>query len=424
MFKFIHAADIHLDSPLKGLERREGAPVDLIREASRRALANMVRLAIDERVDFVLIAGDLYDGDWKDFKTGLYFVQETRRLRDAGIPLHLISGNHDAESRITKDLTLPENAKRYSTKAPETVRLESLKVAIHGQGFAHQSVEKNLAAEYPAAIAGWFNIGLLHTSADGRPGHATYAPCTIEGLRAKGYDYWALGHVHTREVLNPGDPWIVFSGNIQGRHIREPGPKGCYLVTVNDAGTANPDFRALDVLRWDSFKIDLSDSPSALDALDRVTEKLRFAWEAREDRPLALRLELAGECQAHRELAATPRRWKEEIRSRAADVGGDELWIERITFDTRDPRSGEEIQGPLSYLRETLASLRGDLQSRQAMLESLAELRKKLPTELTEGPDAIPWEDETWLANMLERVEPMLAARLSGSVESEESNRP
>ena len=113
MFKFIHAADIHLDSPLRGLDKYEGAPVESIRGATRRAFANLVSLSISEHVDFVILAGDIYDGDWKDYNTGLFFVKELSRLEEAGIPVVLLYGNHDAQSRITKSLTLPENTRPY-----------------------------------------------------------------------------------------------------------------------------------------------------------------------------------------------------------------------------------------------------------------------------------------------------------------------
>ena len=141
MFKFIHAADVHLDSPLRGLERYEGAPVQRIRDASRIALENLVTLAIDEKVAFVLIAGDLYDGDWREFRTGLHFVQQAIKLRDAGIEVLMIAGNHDAANRMTKSLSLPDNVTFFKSKAAHSVSLESIHVAIrrHQEG-AHRVV--------------------------------------------------------------------------------------------------------------------------------------------------------------------------------------------------------------------------------------------------------------------------------------------
>ena len=254
MVKFIHAADLHLDSRLDGLQRYEGAPVDRIRSACRRALENLVELAIGEGVDFLLLAGDIYDGDWSDYNTGLYFIKQMVRLNDAGIRIFMISGNHDAANRMTRALRLPPNVTMLSTEKPESRRLEDLGVVIHGQGFATGAVTEDLSKNYPPALGGYFNIGLLHTCIEGAEGHDRYAPCTLSGLKNKGYDYWALGHIHKRWVVST-DPYVVYSGNIQGRHIRETGPKGCYLGTLMDNRLTGLEFRRLDVVRWEVCEV-------------------------------------------------------------------------------------------------------------------------------------------------------------------------
>lgn len=222
--KLFHAADIHLDSPMRGLEAYDGAPVDDLRMATRHALANLVDAAIDEQAALVLLAGDLFDGDWSHYSTGVHFVREMGRLREAGIKVVSIAGNHDAESKLTKSLAWPVNVHVLSTRKPETARFDDLGVAVHGQGYATPAVLDDLSKNYPKPLSGMVNVGLLHTSADGRPGHERYAPCTVEGLRQHGYDYWALGHIHHREVLSE-EPPIVFAGNLQGRGLRETGPK-------------------------------------------------------------------------------------------------------------------------------------------------------------------------------------------------------
>jgi len=269
MWKFIHVADIHLDSALHGLERYEGAPVEEIRSATRRAFDNLIELAIDEEVTFVLLAGDLYDGDWKDYNTGLYFMERMGRLREAGIRVYMVAGNHDAASQITKHLRLPDNVTMFATRVPEQIILDDLNVAIHGQGFATRAVTEDLSQAYPQGDPQFFNIGLLHTCLDGKPGHEPYAPCTVDGLRSKGYQYWALGHIHKREVLSQ-DPWIVFPGNIQGRHIRETGPKGCTLVTVDNGEVVEVEHRDLDVMRWSLCEVDVTDSETVDDIYEQV----------------------------------------------------------------------------------------------------------------------------------------------------------
>ena len=155
------------------------------------------------------------------------------RLGRAGIPVFVIKGNHDAHSVVTRSITLPSNVTVFGVRSAETHVIEHLGVALHGQSFADRQVPENLARDYPAPMPGMFNIGILHTSLTGRPPHADYAPCTLDDLRMRGYDYWALGHVHAFEVISQ-DPFVVYPGNIQGRNIRETGEKGAVLVSVSD----------------------------------------------------------------------------------------------------------------------------------------------------------------------------------------------
>jgi DNA repair exonuclease SbcCD nuclease subunit len=415
MFKFLHAADIHLDSPLRGLERYEAAPVDEIRQASRRAFEKLVQLALDESVAFVLIAGDLYDGPWKNFHTGLYFVKQMYKLRDANIPVFLIAGNHDAANKMTKSLPLPDNVTMLSTQKPETCCLDDFHVAIHGQGFATEAVTADLAAAYPAARAGYFNIGMLHTCATGRDGHERYAPCTIEGLRSKQYDYWALGHVHNFEPLSV-EPYIVFPGNIQGRHIREAGPKGCMLVTVDGGRDATVERRFLDVFRWEKCEIDASDAEHAADVPDRAADAFRALLQQHPEMPLAVRVEVAGDCPAHEKLAAEPQRWTNEIRSAALDAGGGAIWVEKVKLQTSlplDRRAAQLTDGPIGELMRYIEELRGGDDARlEGLKGELAQLKKKLPAEMTQGPDAIDLDSPEVLRAALGSVEQMLVTRL------------
>ncbi len=267
MLRFLHAADIHLDSPMRNLERYPGAPMEAMRGATRRAFDNLVDLALSEQVDFVCIAGDVYDGDWKDFNTGLYFLQGMNRLREADIRVYLTRGNHDAANAISSHLRLPDNVVLFSTRSAQSVE-HTPGVLLHGQSFANEAVTSNLALGFPEPATGCVNIGLLHTCLSGNEGHAPYAPCTPVQLQDKGYDYWALGHVHTRQVIAES-PGIVFPGNTQGRHIRETGPKGCMLVEIDQRHSCRLTFKPLDVARWERCQVDMSgqDKPDVLFAL-------------------------------------------------------------------------------------------------------------------------------------------------------------
>ncbi|NQU26074.1 MAG: DNA repair exonuclease [Candidatus Nealsonbacteria bacterium] len=413
MLKFLHTADIHLDSPLRGLQRYEDAPVDEIRLATRRALENLVDLAVEQSVAFVLIAGDLYDGDWRDHHTGLYFVSQMVKLREAEIDVFLIAGNHDAASRITKTLQMPANVTKLSHGKPQTVRLDELGVAIHGQSYAKAAEMEDLSLGYPPTEPGLFNIGILHTSVTGREGHEPYAPCTLDGLRSKQYDYWALGHVHRQETLCD-DPPVVFPGNLQGRHIRETGPKGCMLVTVDDEGQVRIEPRPLDVLRWEVCRVDASEAETPEELLDRLRGQLAELVAQSDDRPLAVRVEIDGPCPAHRQIAAEPRRWTSEVRAVAMDVGN--LWIEKVKLRTSLPIDLDRVratEGPIGELLELTAELKANPEALPALLvDDLQKLKKRLPAELTEGPDAIDLDHGDVLGEMLEEVEQMLVRQL------------
>lgn len=412
--KFIHAADIHLDSALHGLERYEGAPVDEIRSATRRAFDNLVDLAIDEEVAFVLLVGDLYDGDWKDYNTGLYFVDRMHRLREAGIRVFIVAGNHDAASQITRHLRLPDNVTLFSTRHPEQVVLEDLGVAVHGQGFATRAVTDDISQAYPQGDPQLFNIGLLHTCLDGKPGHEPYAPCSVDGLRSKGYQYWALGHVHQREVVSE-DPWIVFPGNIQGRHARELGAKGCTLVTVEHGEIERVQHRDLDVFRWSRCELDVSSSETVDDVYDQVRAALQEASDAAEGRPVAVRLILRGACAAHAVLQADQQRWVQEYRALATGLGGAGVWLEKVSIRTSAATASEgglERDDALSGLLRAIRDMNLDEHSTGALADELSALRQKLPAELLGGDDPFDPTSAEVLAESLEDIKGLLLHRL------------
>ncbi len=414
MFRFIHAADIHLDSPLRGLERYEDAPVAEVRAAPREAFENLVGLAIERDVAFVLLAGDLYDGDWKDYNTGLFFIRQMRRLHDAAIRVFLVSGNHDSDSQITRRLTMPPNLTHFSSGRPQTSELPEYDVAIHGQSFGSRSVPDDLSAGYPQGETGRFDIGLLHTSLNGRPGHDDYAPCTCEGLASKGYQYWALGHVHKREVVSQ-DPWIVYPGNLQGRHVRETGPKGCSVVTVEGGEVRGVEHVDLDVIRWQQVEVDLSGVATAAECVEPVAEALGRALSDADGRLLAARLILTGTSAAHDELVSHPDRWRHEFRNLAVGLGEPGAWLEKIVLETRRPQDlGRELErsDALGDLLRLVAELEAAPVELEKIAASFADLKKKLPLPLSVGEGAFDPTDSEKLRERLPAVRDLLLARL------------
>ncbi|MCK5720063.1 MAG: metallophosphoesterase [Thiomargarita sp.] len=411
--KFIHAADIHLDSPLRGLSRYDGAPVEQMQSATRRAFVNLIDFACDKAVDFMLIAGDLYDVDWKDYNTGLFFNQQMTRLRKANISVFIILGNHDAGNVISRQLKLPDNVTVFSYNKPETKILDNLGVAIHGQSFANKAIKEDLTTAYPNAISGYFNIGLLHTALNGRAGHDNYAPCTIPGLLSHGYDYWALGHVHKQEILHE-NPWIVFSGNLQGRHVRETGDKGCLLVEVKNGKTTVKPI-AVNVLRWEICQLDVS----KLFHIDEIIEKAREAViqlrQQLEDKTLALRFIFEGNSQIHNELHSNLEQLVNEIRTVVFDASLGNIWVEKINLRTQPVLNNiMQDEGPLEELGQFLKTLPHNLDDLQILTTELRSLRNALPLEARQNEKAggiDPGNPDTILQS-LNGVEELLISRL------------
>jgi len=378
--KFLHAADIHLDSPLAGLQARAEPLTEELRACTRRAFQQMVSLAIEEDVAFVVIAGDLYDGDWKDFRTGLFFAEQMRRL---GRPCFLVRGNHDAESVITRRLPPMPNVHVFDSRRAETVTLPALGVALHGRSFPDRAVPEDLSAAYPDPVPGLLNIGVLHSSADDASGeHATYAPCDPARLALKGYDYWALGHIHQRRVLHER-PWIVFPGNLQGRHARETGPKGCTLVTVEDRRIAAIEHRSTDILRWALVEVDVTGADEA-GLSERLGAAIAGACAEAEGRPLLARLVLVGQTPLH---ATLPDR-AEEIEALCANAAigcGGRLWIEAVKLRTAAPREAEAEA--LAPLRAAFLAAADDPALAASLGEGIAALRQLLPPEARKAAD-------------------------------------
>lgn len=412
--KFIHSADIHLDSPLQGLERYEGAPADQIRGASRRALEKLVDLALSEKVDFILIAGDLYDGDWRDYGTGLFFSSQMSRLSRENIKVFTIRGNHDAASTITRQLRLPDIVHDFSTRKPETFQLPDLSTAIHGQGFAKAAVTDNLASSYPDPLPGFFNIGLLHTGLGGREGHENYAPCTADLLASKGYQYWALGHAHKREVVSE-DPYIVFSGNIQGRHAKETGDKGCTLVTVADGYVESVEHRSLDVLRWLQCEVDAKGAEYPEDVVELTRTRLQEELALAEGMPLAVRLLLTGCCRAHDALAGDPDRWVNELRAMTGELRGGQVWVEKVKLLTSLELNLDELverRDPVGDLFRFVREMGESDEALSGLLSEFADLKRKLPPELRQDQEAVNLDSVAGIRGLLGEVEGLLASRL------------
>ena len=341
-----------------------------------KALDNLTNFLISEHVPLLLIAGDLYDGDWPDFNTGLYFAGQMRRLGDEGIRVAIVRGNHDAANTMTKTLPLTDNVRVFGSRKPETWLLKDLGIAIHGQSYATPEVVDDLAVSFPEPVGGMLNIGLLHCLISGAQGHMPYAPCTLDELASKGYDYWALGHVHNYSELRE-TPRIVYAGCSQGRHIREPGRKGCVLVEIDNA-VLTTEFVPLDVIGWLSVEADVSGAETIEAAASLFGDALGAAMADQSGRSCCVRAVLKGRCAAHGRLCSDPVALNAAIRVVAADVSKNKVWIEKVQVQTGPTVDLDELaksDSPQGELLRYLSQLAGDPQDIDL---DLTELKAKL----------------------------------------------
>jgi exonuclease SbcD len=374
-FSFIHAADLHIDSPLAALGRKNADAAVRFADAGRKAVTALIDETLANKAAFLIIAGDIFDGDWTDYTTGLFFIGELAKLDRAGVPVFILRGNHDAESKMSRSLrNWPANVHLFSARKAESFDLPELQTVLHGKSFPERNVPDDFVQAYPKARPGWLNIGVLHTALDGVRGHASYAPCTEDDLRRFGYDYWALGHIHKPEVV-ARDPWIVFPGNIQGRSVRETGARGAMRVEVEDGQIVSVEPVTLDQARWAMETLDIGVCPDE-DALDTaIAERLRVVHDDAGGRPLALRLVLTGATPLHGTLAAEQERIAAECQALAARLA-DDFWIESLRLATQPPArvfaplnesDALDVEGLLRQasedpaFAETLAGLAGEI---------------------------------------------------------------
>jgi len=416
--KFIHTADIHLDSPLSGLAAYKDAPADLLRTVTRDAFTRLVDEAIEEAVDFMVIAGDLYDGSWKDYNTGHFFCREMGRLYKAGIPVYLLLGNHDADSEMTKKLTLPPNVHQFDTRKANTFRIEELKVALHGRSYKEAATVENLATSYPAPIAGWLNIGVLHTALEGYAAHANYAPCSLAELTAKGYDYWALGHVHEHAILQK-EPWVVFPGNLQGRHIRETGARGAMLITADESGIHSVERLLVDVLRWHVVDVDASEANTLEEVVRLVGQGFeQLVAETPDKIYLSVRVCIKGRTAAHGELFGLESQLREEILGQAAGQGIDRLWVEKVRIETEPLSDAAHIvarSDAIADLQAFLDTAPEDTALLESLMEDLRPLVDKAPFELIQSVPALDAIRSGNISSLVKSVTPGLLAYLAKS---------
>lgn len=398
-YRFVHTADIHLDSPLQSLALRDPELAELIGNATRKSFVRTIDLCIEEQVDALLIAGDLYDGDQTSMKTALFLAEQLERLHQRGIETFIVRGNHDAESKITRELVFREGVKVFSSTSEVAIPKRpdgNIPVAIHGLSFAKPHAPDSLLKKYKAPLEQHINIGIMHSSLSGSVGHDLYAPCSPAELHASGFDYWALGHIHKRSVIN-GKAVIVMPGNPQGRDINESGPKSVSLVSIGEDHTITVEERFTSLAQFESVGVDASTITEWSDLVKAIVDALESAREGTQADHLVARLRIDGN---------TPLAWRirrdqdlllTEAKFRASSIGN--CWVEKIDAACSlaiAPRiDGNDSSDPVIELRDLIGNEILGTETFKLQLAKIAdELRGQLPPECRDllGKDQADYE--------------------------------
>jgi exonuclease SbcD len=383
-YRFVHAADVHLDSPLRSLALRDPRLADFVGDASRKVFSRIVNLCLDEQVDALLLAGDLYDGEQTSMKTARFLAEQLNRLSAADIKVFIIRGNHDALSKITKELVLPENVHLFGGRADfvEISRSRGERpIAIHGLSFAKPQAPENLLSKYRPPIGGTINIGLMHTSLDGSPPHDVYAPCSTAELLASGFRYWALGHIHKRSTTEGGPCAVVMPGIPQGRDVGEHGPKSVTLTSVLDDGSIAVEERIVSLAQFERVSVYASGVTSWSDLVDRLERAIGDAADRSASNHLVARLSVTGSTPSAWNIRRDADLLRTEAETRADAIGN--VWIEKIDTDCRRPVANSTGNAdPVEALRRTMSDEIVGSEAFRAEADSIVnELLGQLPPE-------------------------------------------
>lgn len=380
-YKFVHAADLHLDSPFKGLLKDASHLASTLGDATFRTYESIIDLCIEQRVDALLIAGDIYDGAERSLRAQIRFKEGLQRLETAGIRVFVCHGNHDPLDGWEAKLAFPSNVVRFGPEASGELLNpdDTHSPMVYGISYATRDVRDSLVSRFPTPESGRYCIGLLHANVGANTGHAPYAPCSLEELAASGYDYWALGHVHTRAVLRDSNPVVAYPGNPQGRQINEAGERGAYVVEVDEHGGTTIKFHPLDAIRWDRIRIGIEDIGDEQALLDTVYESVEDARSAANGRSLIYRLSFRGRGPVHASLARPGfvDDVRKDVNGRFA-VGSAFALCERIEDESsaevdRDVlRQGADLLGDL--LRLIDETVDGDTGMNERLIAELAVL--------------------------------------------------
>jgi DNA repair exonuclease SbcCD nuclease subunit len=377
--RFIHTADLHLDTPFKGLSRWNSDLSKKLKDATFKSFKTIIDLCVEKKVDFLIISGDIFDSENKSLAAQLRFVSELRSLSGKRIPTYFICGNHDPLKSWLDTIDLPENVIRFDSSGAQfhTFKKEDTVIAdIHGISFNEKAIIRNLAADFKLApVPAPISIAVLHGTV-GTPGpHENYAPFSPEDVAGKGFDYWALGHIHKKKIVSSSNPAIIYPGNPQGRDFGEAGEKGCYLVEISKDHDPVVEFIPTQLIRFENLEIDISNAGKIESLQGKINEALEKVENYNEDVNYILRIKLVGRTGLHKSIND-----KAEINELVEFFNEGQLnqpyfkWIDQVFVNTRPDIDIGKIKNGVGFTAEILKSFDTYLENNV----KLADLIKKV----------------------------------------------
>jgi len=402
--RFIHAADLHLDSPFRGIGSASTALKEQLQSATLGALRRVVDHTIQSKADFLVIAGDVYDSKDRNLRALVSFRHEMQRLAERNIPVYIVHGNHDPLNGWGSGFQMPPNVVTFGGTADSEpfIRRGREAAQITGISYTRERVVDNLASSLKPVEGAPYSIAVLHANVGHQSGHADYAPATVGELAVSGFDYWALGHVHTRSVLASDPAMVVYPGNTQGRNPRETGPRGCFQVDVDVHGRAHLEFVDTSMARWAHLELSIANMTSMDQLIDSMLEQGRAAASLFEG-PTVARCTIRGNSALHRDLQ------REDMNEELAEVLGSAVLAESVRIATGPELDFESLARTETLVSDFLKLAEGALENpelRQRLADSLAPLFRRRD---------MPVLDDTRLQDWIERASALGVDLLLGS---------
>ncbi|AUR01503.1 metallophosphoesterase family protein [Phaeobacter inhibens] len=372
MMRLLVSADTHLGSPIRSVALRNPDLGARLKQASRDTFVEIVDLAISEQVDAFVLAGDIFDNGYPDLKSRAFLITQLARAAEAGVATVLIRGNHDALLDHNAHGDLGPSIHLLHKGAP-TVEIGD--AAFHGLSFDTAHVSKSFLPDYPVPVPGKRNIGLMHTSLDGAPGHDPYAPCSERDLMAHGFDLWCLGHIHAPFERLDGPALVIMPGIPQPRHFGER--KGG-TVTLVSLGDGSPEFerRPIGRLGFSECSLDLSDCSDQQEVLRNLRDA--FLSVQVPDRDTAVRL-----------FATSDQHGADLVTELATEVldSIDCVFLDKVKCALPLGKTGAGTDDLVRLMRDELA----EEGFRESALQDLEELRLAMPLEIMDelGDDSL-----------------------------------